>query len=136
MQNFLDSYGSAITLLGIISTTTFFLSLLIIPWIINRLDKDFFLHFHEHTKKEDEHPLMFILLRILRYATGSVLLIAGILMLFLPGQGILTMILGMSLLDFPGKQTLMDRLLGYHSLQKALNWVRHRGNKPDFSFPS
>ncbi len=80
--------------------------------------------------------MMFILLRILRYATGSVLLIAGILMLFLPGQGILTMILGMSLLDFPGKQTLMDRLLGYHSLQKALNWVRHRGNKPDFSFPS
>ena len=136
MQLFLDTYRPAIALLGIVSTATFFLSLLIIPWIINRLDTDFFLHLHEQTKKEDEHPVMFILLRILRYLTGCILITAGILMLFLPGQGILTIILGISLIDFPGKQALRDRLFGFHSVQNGLNWIRGKGDKPDFLFTS
>lgn len=136
MQTFLDTYGSILTWLGIISTFTFFLSLLIIPLVIQRLDKDFFLHLHEHTKKEDEHPVIFILLRGLRYVVGSVLIIAGLMMLFLPGQGILTTILGISLLDFPGKRMLTDKLLGFHSVQNGLNWIRRKGNKTNFSFPS
>ncbi len=91
---------------------------------------------HEHTKKEDEHPMIFILLRILRYSVGSILLVAGFIMIFLPGQGILTMILGISLLDFPGKRALVDLLLGYQSVQKGLNWIRRKGNKAEFSFTS
>ena len=134
MQAFLDQYGSIITWLGIISTVTFFLSLLIIPWIICRLDKNFFLHLHEHTKKEDEHPAIFILLKILRYFVGSLLLLAGILMLFLPGQGILTMIIGISLLDFPGKRRLVDGILQLHPVQNSLNWIRAKGDKTQFSF--
>ncbi|MBU1140407.1 MAG: PGPGW domain-containing protein, partial [Proteobacteria bacterium] len=85
--------------LGLISTLTFFLSLLIIPWIICRLPSDFFRHLREHKKKEDQHPMMLILLRLLRNFLGTILLLAGILMLFLPGQGILTIILGIGLLD-------------------------------------
>lgn len=134
MQTFPDQYGSIITWLGIISTFTFFLSLLIIPWITCRLDKNFFLHLHEHTKKEDEHPAIFILLKLLRYLVGSLLLFAGILMLFLPGQGILTMIIGISLLDFPGKRRLVDGVLQLSPIQNSLNWIRAKGDKPQFSF--
>ncbi len=134
METFLHTYGSLVTLLGIVSTITFFLSLLIIPLVIQRLDTDFFIHLHEHTKKEDEHPMTFILLRALRYLLGSVLIVAGLLMLFLPGQGIITTILGISLLDFPGKKMLTDKIVGFHSVQNGLNWVRKKGNKPDFSF--
>ncbi len=134
MQAFPDQYGSIITWLGIISTVTFFVSLLIIPWIICRLDRNFFLHLHEHTKKEDEHPAIFILLKILRYFMGALLLFAGTLMLFLPGQGILTMLLGISLLDFPGRRKLIDGILELHPIQKSLNWIRKKGNKTLFSF--
>ena len=134
MQTFLDQYGSVLTCLGIISTITFFLSLLIVPWIICRLNKNFFLHLHEHTKKEDEHPATFILLKLLRYFMGSLLLFAGILMLFLPGQGLLTMILGISLLDFPGKRTLIDWVLHFHPIQNGLNWIREKGTKSPFLF--
>ncbi len=133
MQVFLDQYGLLITRIGIISTFTFFLSLLIIPWIICKLDVDFFIHIHEHTRKEDEHPLIFILFRIVRYFFGAMLLLAGFLMIFLPGQGILTMILGISLLDFPGKRALVDGLLKLPSIQNALNWVRKKGHKKPFS---
>ncbi len=134
MQAFLDQYGSIITWLGIFSTLTFFLSLLIIPWIICRLDENFFILIRKHKKKEDEHPLMFILLRILRYSVGTILLFAGILMIFLPGQGLLTMLLGIGLLDFPGKTTLTDKLLKRSSIQNTLNWIRKKGRKQPFSF--
>lgn len=134
MQIFFDKYGHIITWLGIVSTITFFLSLLIIPWIVCKLDDHFFLHLHEHKKMEDQHPVMFILLRTLRYSFGAILLLAGILMLFLPGQGLLTIILGISLLDFPGKQKAIDGLLHFHPVQNGLNWVREKGSKKPFLF--
>jgi hypothetical protein len=134
MQVFPNQYGSILTWLGIISTITFFLSLLIIPWIICKLDKNFFLHIHKHTKKEDEHPAIFILLKLLRYFVGSFLLFTGILMLFLPGQGILTMLLGICLLDFPGKRKIIDGTLQLPPIQKSLNWIRTKGNRSLFSF--
>ncbi len=134
MQIFFDTYGSIITWLGIVSTITFFLSLLIIPWIVCKLDDDFFLHLHEHKKMEDQHPVIFILLRILRYSFGAILLVAGLLMLFLPGQGLLTIILGISLLDFPGKQKAIDGLLHLHPLQNGLNWIREKGAESPFVF--
>ncbi len=134
MQIFLDNYGSIITWLGIVSTVTFFLSLLIIPWIICKLKNDFFLHLHEHKKMEDQHPVIFILLRILRYSFGAILLLSGILMIFLPGQGLLTIILGISLLDFPGKQKAFDGILHLHPVQNGLNWIREKGAKSPFLF--
>ena len=134
MQNLLDQYGSILTWLGIISTCTFFLSLLIIPWIVYKLDSKFFIHLHEHKKREDEHPVIFILLKGLRYFLGTALLLAGILMIFLPGQGILTIILGLSLLDFPGKRALIDGILKFPSIQKALHWIRAKGHKEPFLF--
>ncbi len=135
MQSFLDSYGYIVTWLGIISGFTFFLSLLLIPLFINWLDSDFFLHIHERPKRENEHPLMFLLLRILRYSIGVFLITAGVLMLFLPGQGLLTIILGIVLLDFPAKRALTDKIISYQKIQKGLNWIREKGAKSPFNFP-
>ncbi len=136
MRTFLATYAPTIKLLGLISTITFFLSLLIIPLIIAKLPEDFFLNIHDRKIKEDEHPMIFILVRILRYSVGSFLFLAGILMLFLPGQGILTIVLGLSLLDFPGKQKEEDALLGLRSVQKSLNWIRKKEHKKPFLFNS
>ncbi len=137
MQSFLDTYGYIATWLGIISGFTFFLSLLLIPLFINRLDSNFFLHLHKNKKKKNkhEHPLMFMLLRILRYSVGVFLISAGILMLFLPGQGLLTIIIGIALLDFPAKRALTGRILSCQKIQKSLNWIREKGAKSPFTFP-
>lgn len=135
ISSVIAEYGYLIKWLGIVSTFTFLASLFCIPWIIYKLKDDYFLHLHKQHKKEDEHPLLFILLRLLRYLMGSILLSAGILMLFLPGQGLLTMILGLSLLDFPAKQRAVDSLLQLQSLRKALNWIRDKEDKKPFIFP-
>jgi len=132
IQTFLTDYGNIITWLGIISSICFLASLAIIPWIICKLEADHFLHLYGHNNR---HPLGFVHLRLLRYLLGVILLIAGLLMLFLPGQGLLTMILGLSLLDFPGKQKAVDKLLQIPSIQKALNWIRAKGGKNNFHYP-
>ena len=135
MASFLTDYESYIKGIGLISFFFFIASLLIVPWIISRLQVDYFLQLHKHNhKKEDAHPLAFILLRLLRYLLGAILLSAGILMLFLPGQGLLTIFFGLSLLDFPGKQKAIDWLLKKKFLQTALNWIREKENKEPFLF--
>ncbi|MBU0945596.1 MAG: PGPGW domain-containing protein [Proteobacteria bacterium] len=134
MNTLFSEYRPIFKVLGLISTLTFFLSLLIIPWIICRLPSDFFRHLRDHKKKEDQHPLMMILLRLLRNFLGAILLLAGILMLFLPGQGILTIILGIGLLDFPGKRRAKEAFVRRHSVHTGLNWIRDKGGKPRFSF--
>ncbi len=134
MMDFFAEYGDIVAWIGFVSGLAFVLSLLIIPWVVCRLESHFFLHIHEPVISRDLHPLVFITLRALRYFFGILLLLAGILMLFLPGQGILTIILGASLLDFPGKPRAVDALLRNPSVQKSLNWIRKKGHKPPFSF--
>ena len=134
MVSFLTDYENYLTGLGLISFFFFVASLLFVPWIISRLEVDYFLQLPKHNKRKDEHPLVFILLRLLRYLLGGILFAAGILMLFLPGQGLLTILFGLSLLDFPGKQKAIDWLLKKEFLQTALNWIRKKENKQPFLF--
>jgi hypothetical protein len=70
-------------------------------------------------------------LRVLRNLLGVVLLLLGLAMLLLPGQGLLTVLAGLLLLDFPGKHRLVVRLLGKPSVLKLVNKLRaHRGSPP------
>lgn len=136
IQEFLAHYGHLVSWIALISTCCFVASLVIIPWIICRLSHHYFLHLHEPSTNEKLHPILFTLLRFLRYLLGIILLAAGFLMLFLPGQGLLTMILGLSLLDFPGKRRAVDTILELKSIRRGLNWIREKGHKEPFLFPN
>jgi len=59
-----------------------------------------------------------------------VLLAAGIAMLVLPGQGILTMLIGISLVDFPGKRQLERKLIGQPAVLNTINKVREKFGRP------
>jgi hypothetical protein len=51
-------------------------------------------------------------------------------MLFLPGQGILTMLIGISMLDFPGKRNIEAKLIGQPTVLGVINGMRKRRGKP------
>jgi len=61
-----------------------------------------------------------------------VVLLAGTAMLFLPGQGILTIILGVALMSFPGKYRLLFTLTTRPSVQHSLDWIRTKTGHPKF----
>ncbi len=61
---------------------------------------------------------------------GGVLAVAGLAMLVLPGQGLLTLALAVLLLDLPGKQKLEARILRSPRLFKLINRLRQRCGRP------
>jgi len=116
--------------LTVASIIGFIASLVAIPWILIRLPSDYFdVRIPRYWMKE-HHPILRIIGLIVKNLVGFVFLIAGFLMLFLPGQGLLTMLIGISLLDFPNKRKLEAKIIGKPALLNIINAVRHKFNKP------
>jgi hypothetical protein len=57
-------------------------------------------------------------------------------MLVLPGQGVLTILMGVCVMDVRGKRRMLDRLVRVPRIQLALNWIRRKSGKPEFVFPA
>jgi UPF0716 family protein affecting phage T7 exclusion len=79
---------------------------------------------------EDHHPVLRVLGHLVKNMVGAIFLFAGFLMLFLPGQGILTMLIGISMLDFPGKRKVEAKLIGQPTVLQAINGMREKFGKP------
>jgi hypothetical protein len=121
--------------LVVFSMVTFVLSLVLIPWVVGRLSPDCFLRLHLNDSITPPPSFGLVVLVILRHALGTVLLMAGIAMLFLPGQGLLTIILGALLVSFPGKRKLIGSLVSQPKIRKSLDWLRNKRHKPPFFWP-
>lgn len=73
--------------------------------------------------------------RVVKNLAGLVLFFMGFVMLFVPGQGMLTMFLGIVVMDFPGKKKMIIWLIRMRQIQASLNWIRKRKGRPPFVFP-
>ncbi len=107
------------------------MSVLALPWLIARLPAEYFARVSRPDLRETDlraHPVR----RILKNLLGGVLAIAGFAMLFLPGQGLVTLLVSLTLLEFPGKARLERRLIENESVFSALNWIRRKVNKEPF----
>jgi hypothetical protein len=78
------------------------------------------------------HPVLRWTVLVLKNALGIVLLPLGVLMALplVPGPGLVFILVGLSLLDFPGKRSLERRLLRTSAVHRFLNEVRQRFGKP------
>lgn len=116
--------------LTVASVIGFVGSLIAIPWILIRLPSDYFdMRVPRHWMK-DHHPVLRVIGFIIKNILGMVFFLAGFLMLFLPGQGLLTMLIGISFMDFPNKRRLEARIVGQRTIFNAINAMRQRFNKP------
>lgn len=127
-----QQYVSAETLvaLTILSIVFFVGSLIAIPFILVRLPTDFFDIRVPRPWMEDHHPVLRVLGHLIKNVVGAIFLFVGFLMLFLPGQGILTMLIGISMLDFPGKRKLEAKLIGQPAVLNTINGMREKFGKP------
>jgi hypothetical protein len=75
-----------------------------------------------------------LMINIVKIMVGLFLLICGLVMLVLPGQGLLTMLMGLSLMPFPGKNKLEKTIVARKSVRYSLNWIRMKANKKPFIF--
>ncbi|RMG09099.1 MAG: hypothetical protein D6735_01040, partial [Acidobacteria bacterium] len=69
---------------------------------------------------------------ILKNLLGVFLILIGIVLSFpgVPGQGLLTILLGLIMLDIPGKRPIEAKIISRPTIQNAINKIRARFNKP------
>ncbi|MCA9323094.1 MAG: hypothetical protein KDB53_20305 [Planctomycetes bacterium] len=133
MLEWIRSHEGLVWALGIGSGLTFVGSLLAIPWIIARLPVDRFQAAYQPPFRK-RHPLLHVTILVVKNLVGGLLVVAGVAMLVLPGQGLLTMLIGLGLLDLPGKHRFERKLFDLRVIRKALNWLRRRAGRPEFRF--
>lgn len=105
-------------------------------YVLLRLPKDYFSNsLSANPKRRFEHPALHIAWCVVRNALGVGLVVAGVAMLFLPGQGLITLVVGLMLVDFPGKRRLSLELIRRWHLIDAANKWRTRYDRPPFELP-
>jgi hypothetical protein len=106
------------------------LSLVIVGGIVARMVKhlpsDYFL---DNYVPPERHVAMLVL----RNVVGGVLLIAGIAMLVLPGQGMLTMLAALLLMDFPGKTGVARWMMRRKRVRRVVERMRRRAGEEPFA---
>ena len=117
---------------ALIFVGSFLLNLAIVSVILVKLPKD---HFAKNRKTkfwDGPNPALHAakvigknLLGVILVALGVVLSLPGV-----PGQGLLTILLGVMLLDFPGRERLEQKLLSKPSIVNTINKLRGRFGKP------
>lgn len=127
---------SILTALAVFSVITFVGSLIVIPIIISRLPNDYFLLNGQHSLMNRGRKVgSFFLNKLLKNLLGVIFILAGIAMLILPGQGILTILIGLGITSFPGKEKLEQKLIKNKKVFNSLNWIRKRGKVDPFLYP-
>ncbi|MBX3439437.1 MAG: hypothetical protein KF861_18255 [Planctomycetaceae bacterium] len=129
--------GDIVWGLTICSAVMFVGTLLVVPILLARIPEDYFLHPPRlQTQGWDaRHPLTRVTVRIAKNILGVVIVVAGLAMLILPGQGLLTVLVGGLLLDLPGKRGLEVALLRRPHVYRAVDWLRKRANRPPLQLP-
>ena len=113
-----------------LSIVGFIGSVIAIPWILVRLPQDYFCERHPRTWMKDHHPILRLIALGVKNVVGWLLLLGGIAMLVLPGQGLLTILIGVSLMDFPGKRAIERKLISRPLILQAINRIRQRFDRP------
>lgn len=127
----LDGWAEGLGWLAAVSALTFAGSLLVIPLVAARIPADYFCaHRRGPTLWRRRHPGLRLMVLILKNVLWLVLFLAGMLMLFLPGQGLLTIFLGIMLMDFPGKYRLEKYIISRGPVLRGINWLRQRSGVP------
>lgn len=116
--------GSFITILAF---------LIVVPLLVIRIPSDYFAHGRCPRKLwANRHLVLKMVLLIGKNILGCLFVAAGIAMLVLPGQGILTILPGIMLLDFPGRYRFVRWIIARPQVIQTLNWLRRRAGWTPF----
>jgi hypothetical protein len=104
-----------------VPTLTFLFGVAVVLW----LPADYFVRSIPPPKR---HPVLQVTARILKNVLGWFMIPLGIFMALplVPGPGLVFILIGVSLADFPGKQRLEERMLAYPPVLHAVNRMRQR----------
>ncbi|MCK9559314.1 MAG: hypothetical protein M0R44_02575 [Candidatus Marinimicrobia bacterium] len=125
LYDWLQTHGSWLKYASLISLITFVGTILLMPVLILLIPPDYFSNpgrrMRHFIKKR---PLIGIIVLTTKNLIGIVFLLVGLVLLFIPGQGLLTILIGLIMVNFPGKYKIERRLVQKPGIIQAINSIR------------
>ena len=108
-------------------------SLFLVGDALARMPADYFVN-PDARRPIDRHPVLKVLAVLTRNAIGYFLIALGAVLSLpgVPGQGLLTILMGVLLIDFPGKYRFEKWLVTRRVILAAVNRLRARSGQPPF----
>ena len=126
---FLSDYKIYFVWLGSLSFIIFIFSLLTIKWLVALIPNDYFIK-KNNSEFRSKYPIFWLVSIIIKNLVGYTLIVGGVLMLVLPGQGLFTIFVGLMLSNYPGKFYIEKKFIAIPSVLRAINWLRKKSNTP------
>ena len=123
-------------LAGLITVASFIMILsgiLLTPIVMAAIPQDYFASEKRPGRNENEPLILYIIRRLLKNIVGVLLIFCGILMLVLPGQGLLTLAVGLLLTDYPGKFKFEKAFFSQPKILNSINWMRRKQGKQNLT---
>lgn len=118
-----------------LSAVMFVASVVAVPWMLVRIPPRYFMTRRHAHPWRDRHPLVRAALFAAKNTLGATLVAVGILLLVLPGQGILTILAGLVLLDLPGKHRVLLWTISRPAVLNSINWIREKAGRESLMVP-
>lgn len=109
---------------------TFAASSAVAAFVIVKMPANYFHSSHGREFLTESHPTLRWAGIVVKNLVGLLLVILGVVMTVAPGPGVLTILLGVTLLDFPGKRRLELKLVRRPAVRHAIDRVRARFGQP------
>ncbi|MDF1629824.1 MAG: hypothetical protein P1U78_08520 [Alcanivoracaceae bacterium] len=132
LESLYHSLQPWLALLTATGTVMAIASTIAIPWLILRMPAEYFV---SRIKPAPDRSLLGWLIWLARNTVATVLFISGLLMLVLPGQGLLTILIALAVSTFPGKYRLERSIMRRQTVFKAANWIRQRYHRSPIIHP-
>lgn len=129
-------HEGALWTIGALSVATLVVTLIVIPVLVIHIPVDYFQRRRRNPRPyQGWYAVIRLLLLALKNILGIIFVVAGLAMLLLPGQGFITILIGIMLLNFPGKLALELRIIRQPLVLRTINWMRAKANKPALEVP-
>ncbi|MCO8124974.1 PGPGW domain-containing protein [Stieleria sp. TO1_6] len=137
MLEILNQYREPLVWLASISAIGMILAIVLLPVVFVKMPADYFTRRTDTPAEQGKsRPWLIGCLWFLRNLIGALLVLAGVLMLVLPGQGLLTIFAGLMLTTFPGKRRFEIMILKRPIIRKSINRIRNRYGKQPLQLPA
>ncbi len=132
LTNTLGLSGRGVMWVVLFSVVTFVLSIIVTIIVLIKLPDTYFKTEHGREFWVERHPALRWGGIILKNLLGVVLVLLGVLMSLpgVPGQGVLTILLGVMLLDFPGKRRVELKIVSRPKVLRTINRIRGKFDRP------
>lgn len=125
------TWGEVLAGLGIFAIS-FTVSMALVSFVLVKLPATYFHSAHSRDFWVDRNRAMRWGGLIMKNFIGLILIVVGVILSLpgVPGPGILTILLGLVMLDIPGKRPLETRLVKRPPVLRSINRLRERFGKP------